>query len=97
MRIVCSDYKLSFKELFDKGGASTIHQKMPKVQPFKVYKYLHDTFQRILGEVFEVNETIVFDLRMCNKLHPRNPKPVRYDTDTISFTSPKNLGFESTK
>ena len=43
----------------------------------------------ILNEVFKVNETIPYDLRMRNELYARNPKTVRYGTETISFLSPK--------
>ena len=42
-----------------------------------------------LESTFKVHETIPYDLRVCNKLHARNPITVRYGTETISFLSPK--------
>ena len=43
----------------------------------------------ILGEVFKVNETIPYDLRMLNELYARNPKTIRYGKKTVSFLSAK--------
>ena len=43
----------------------------------------------VLSEVFKVNKTIPYDLRMRNKLYASNLKTVRYSTETISFLSPK--------
>ena len=37
----------------------------------------------------QVNETIPYDLRICNELYARNPKTIRYGIETISFLSPK--------
>ena len=52
-------------------------------------KYLHGLSPAILNEVFKVNETISYDLRMRNELCARNPKTVRYGTETVSFSSSK--------
>ena len=88
LRTVYSDYSSSFNELLDKDGSFTIHQKNVQSLAIEIYKYLHGLSPAILSEVFQVNETI-YDLRMRNKLHARNPKTVRYSTKTISFLSPK--------
>ena len=47
----------------------------------------------ILRNVFKVNETIPYDLRMRNQLYAANPKRVRYGTETISFLSAKIWAF----
>ena len=39
----------------------------------------------MLYEVFKVDGTKPNDLKMLNELYPRNPKTVRYGTETISF------------
>ena len=44
--------------------------------------YLRGLSLTILGEVFKVTKTIPCDLKMRNELHARNPKRVRYDTET---------------
>ena len=43
----------------------------------------------MLSEVFKVNETIPYDLRIQSKLYARDPTKLRYGTETISFLSPK--------
>ena len=89
LRTVYSDYNSSFNELLDKDGSFTIHQRNVQSLAIEIYKYLHGLSPAILNEVFKVNETIPYDLRMRNELYARNPKTVRYGTETISFLSPK--------
>ena len=67
----------------------TTHQKNIQSSANEIYKYLHDVSPTILGEVFKVNETILYDLRMRNELYAGKPKAVRYGTETIPFLSPK--------
>ena len=50
---------------------------------------LHGLSPAILSEVFKVNETMPYDLRICNELHTRNPKSVRYRTETICSLIPQ--------
>ena len=96
---VYSDYNSSFNELLDKDGSFTIHQRNVQSLAIEIYKYLHGLSPAILNEVFKVNETIPYDLRMRNELYARNPKTVRYGTETrnyIFFVS-KNLVFDTAK
>ena len=95
LRTVYSDYNSSFSELLDKDGSFTIHQRNVQSLAIGIYKYLHGLSPAILlNEVFKVNETIPYDLRMRNELYARNPKTVRYGTETISFLSPKIWSLE---
>ena len=89
LRAVYFDYNSSFNELLDKNGSFTIHQRNVQSLAIEIYKYLHVLPPAILSEVFKVNETTPNDLRMRNELYARNPKTVRYSTETISFLSPK--------
>ena len=89
LRTVYSDYNSSFYELLDKDDTFTIHQKNVQNLAIEIYKYLHGLSPAILSKVFKVKETIPYDLRMRNELYARNPKTVRYDTETMSFLSPK--------
>ena len=50
------------------------------------------TSPAILSEVVKVNETIPYDLRMRNKLYARNPKTVRYGTETIYLSCLQKFG-----
>ena len=78
LRTEYSGYNSSFNELLDKDGSCTIGQRnVQAISP------------AILSEVFKVNETMPYDLRMRNELYARNSKTVRYGTETISFLSPK--------
>ena len=79
----------SFNELLDEDSSFSIHQRNVQSLAIEIYKYLHGLSPAILNEVFKVNETIPYDLRMRNELYARNPKTVRYGTETISFLSPK--------
>ena len=60
---------LSFYELLDKDGSSTIHQGNVLSLAIEIYKYLHGLSPAILSEVFKVNEIILYDLRMRNELY----------------------------
>ena len=88
LRTVYSDYNSSFNELLDKDGSFTIHQRNVQSLAIEIYKYLHGLSPAILNEVFKVNETIPYDLRMRNELYARNPKIVIYGTETTFFLSP---------
>ena len=95
-RTVYSDYNSSFNELLDKDGSFTIHQRHVQSLAIEIYKYLYGLSPAILNEVFKVNETIPYDSRLRNELKARNPKTVRYGTETIFFVS-KNLVFDTAK
>ena len=45
-----------------------IHQNVLSLA-IEIYKYLHGLSPTILGEVFQVNETLPYDLRMHNELY----------------------------
>ena len=89
LRTVYSDYKSTVNELLDKDGSFTIHQRNVQSLAIEIYKYLHDLSPAKLSEVFKVNDTMPYDLRMLNELYARNPKAVRYGAETIFFLSPK--------
>ena len=89
LRTAYYDYKSSFNELLGKDCSFTIHQKNVQSLIIEINKYLHCLSPTILGEVFQVNETIPYDLRMRNELYFRNRKTVKYGTETIPFLSPK--------
>ena len=89
MRTVYSDYNPSFYKLFDKDDNFTIYQENVQNLPIEIYKYLHGLSAAILSEVFKVKETTPYDLRMRNELYSRNPKIVKYGTETTFFLSPE--------
>ena len=89
LRTVYSHYNSSFNELLDKDGSFTIHQRNVQSLTIEIYKYLHRLSTAIISQFFKVNETIPYNLRIRNELYARNPKTVRYGTETISFLNPK--------
>ena len=89
MRTVYSDYNPSFYKLFDKDDNFTIYQENVQNLPTEIYKYLHGLSPAILSEVFKVNETIPYYLRLRNELYARNPEIVIYGTETTIFLPPE--------
>ena len=87
-RTVYYDYNSSSYELLDKNDTFTIHQENVQNLGIEIYKYLLGLSPAILNEVFKVNETIPYDLKMCDDLYARNPKIVIYGTETTFFLSP---------
>ena len=77
LRTTYSDYNSSFNELFDKDDSFTILQRNVRSLANEIYKYLHGLSPAILSEVFKVNDTIPYHLRMRNKLYARNPKTIQ--------------------
>ena len=75
---VHSDYKSSFYEPLDKDSSFTIPQKNVQSLAIGIYEYLDVLYLAMLSEVFKVNVTIPYDLRMRNELYARNPKTVIY-------------------
>ena len=55
----------------------------------EIYKYLNGLSPALLSEVFQVNETLPYYLRMRNELYARNPNIVIYGTETTFFLSPE--------
>ena len=93
LRTVSSDSNSSFNELLDKDRSFMIDQRNVPSLAIEIYKYQHGLSPAILNEVFKVSETISYGLRMRNEFYARNPKTVRYGTETKSFLSPKIWSF----
>ena len=55
----------------------------------EIYKNIHGLLPAILGDVFKINRTLRYNLRIQNDFSIRVPKTVRYRTETISFLASK--------
>ena len=88
LRTVYSDYNSSFYELLDKDETFKIHQKNVQNLAIEICKHLHGLTPAIVSDVFKVNETIPFDLRMGNEFYAQNPKIAICGTKTTFFLSP---------
>ena len=89
LRVVYSDYKSTFNELLDKDGSFSIHHRNIQSLAVEIYKFFHGLSPSIMSQVFKLNSPLPYHLRNSNELYSRNPKTVRYGTETISFLAPK--------
>ena len=64
----------------------------------EIYKFLHDLSPAIImGDITKLNKSPTYNLRTLQELYSRNPKTVRYGTETIFFFDSEILGNSSSK
>ena len=66
-----------------------MHHRNIQVLPIEIYKHIHGLWPAILGEIFKINRTLLYNLKTHNEFSSRVPKTVKYGTETISFLAPK--------
>ena len=89
LRVVYSDYKSSFNSLLEKDGSFSIYHRNIQSLVIEIYKFLHGLSPAIMGNIIKLNRSPAYNLRIRQELYSRNPKTVRYGTETISFLTPK--------
>ena len=89
LRIVYSDYKSSFNTLLEMDGSYSIAHRNIQRLPIEIYKFLNGLSPAIMDDILKLNKPTTYNLRTCQKLYSRNPKTVRYVTETISLLDPK--------
>ena len=79
LRIVYSDYELSFNTLLEKDGS---FQSIRNIQSLaiEIYKFLHSLSPVIMSNIIKFNRPPTCNLRTRQKLYSRNTKTVRYGT-----------------
>ena len=89
LRIVYSDFKSTFEGLLMKGNSFSIHERNIQSLAIEIYKFLNGLSPSFLNSVFHKNISNSYDLRNHKELYSRNPKTVRYGTETVSYIAPK--------
>ena len=89
LRLVYSDHVSSFDELLKKDRSFSIHHTNIQSLAIELYKVFHGLSPSIMKIVFHFNTIIPYNLRSRNELYSRNPKAVKYETETLSYLAPK--------
>ena len=89
LKIAYSDFKSSFEGLLMKGNSFSIHERNIQSLAIEIYKFLNGLSPSFLNNVFHKNISNGYDLRNHKELYSRNPKTVRYGTETVSYMAPK--------
>ena len=55
----------------------------------EIFKLFHGLSPSILKSIFQVNTNSAYSLRLRNDLYCRNPKTVKYGTETVSYLAQK--------
>ena len=89
LRIVYSDFKSLFEGLLMKDNSFSIHERSIQSLAKEIYKFLNGLSPSFLNNVFRKNISNSYDLRNHKELYFRNPKRVRYGTETVSYIARK--------
>ena len=88
LRLVYSNYTSSFEELLDIDGSYSIHHRNIQALAVEIYKFFNGLSPDIMSNIFKT-KSVSYNLRSLNELYSRNPKSVRYGTESISYLAPK--------
>ena len=72
-----------------KDNSFTIHERNIQSLSIEIYKFLNGLSPSFLNNVFHKNISNSYDLRNHKELYSRNPKTVRYGTETVSYIAAK--------
>ena len=84
LRLVYSDHVSFFDELLKKDRSFFIHHRNIQSLAIEFYKFF-----TVFPQVSWKNTNIPYNLRSRSEFYCRNPKTVKYGTETISYLAPK--------
>ena len=91
LRIVYSDQSSTFEELLKRDKTFSIHHKNIQSLATEIYKFVNGISPEIMNSVFNLKENNRYSLKNVYELYIRNPRTVKYGTETISYLAPKVL------
>ena len=89
LRILYSDQSSTFEELLERDKTFSIHHKNIQSLAIEIYKFVNGLSPEIMNSVFNLKENNRYSLRNVYELYSRNPRTVKYGTETISYLAPK--------
>ena len=82
LRLVYSDQVSSFDQLLKKDQLYSIHHRNIQSLAIKLYKFFYGLSPSVMINAFHFNTNISYNLRSCSELYCRNPKRMKYGTET---------------
>ena len=89
LRIVYSDQSSPFEELLERDKTFSIHHKNIQSLAIEIYKFVNGLSPEKMNSVFNLKENNRYNLRNVYELYSRNPRTVKYGTESISYLAPK--------
>ena len=89
LRIMHRDYKSKFDELLEKDSSFSVYYRIIQTLAIEIFKFLNGLCPQIMNEVFQVKSLAPHYLRDKSELYSKNPKTVTYETESVSFMTPK--------
>ena len=72
-----------------KDNSFSVHERNIQSLAIEIYKFLNGLSPTFLNNVFHKNISNSYNLRNHKELYYRNPKTVRYGTETVSYIGSK--------
>ena len=82
LRLTYYDQVSSFGELLKKDRSFSVHHRNIQSLAIELYNFFHGLSPSIVKNVFHFNTNIPYNLSSCSKLYSRNPKTLKYGTET---------------
>ena len=89
LRIIYSDQSSTFEEILERDKTFSILHKNIQSLAIEIYKLVNGLSPEIMKRVFHLKENSRYSLRNVYELYRRNPRTVKYLTETISYLVPK--------